>query len=503
MSSQRRIVVLGGGVSGLSFSYYLNLYKNGVLRAKNALLPQITVIEKGDTLGGWMKSYRDPSTGAVFSKGPRSLRGVGYEAQSSLSLVEDLGLSDEVIAVTRRQPAGKKRLIYSGGQLHQLPTEFLGFFQKLPFLGRSLAGIAYTETRTPSCPEKKGQDESIHSFVSRRFGIDVADKLADPFLRGIIAGDVRETSIQTMAPRFKTVEDNYGSLLWNIRKVPEQVVGRVKNSVLCRRALDEKWAMWNLQSGLGALPTALHKKLLEQGADVRTGCACTQLEWKDDRFLVHTEEGVVEADVVVAALNAKRLADLLPESCESLSSKLSALPIAHVATATLEYPESETRHVMQAFGHLIPSGEGEDILGVIYNSEIFPEHDREDKSTKRFTAMIGGAWFDEVLGSNPTTTDVEEIAMKSLARQLDIAAPPVNIVTDILWDAIPQYPVGHPNTMLSIDKEITDSGLPLSLIGPSYDSPGAHSCIHRAKVQAMNLLTQWNDIDSKASSASQ
>lgn len=86
-----------------------------------------------------------------------------------------MGLADDVVAVKRTSPAGKQRLIYSQSKLHRVPTGFLSLFSRLPLIGnKTLAGIFMRERKIPASPELKGVDESIHSFVSRRFGVQVS-----------------------------------------------------------------------------------------------------------------------------------------------------------------------------------------------------------------------------------------------------------------------------------------------------------------------------------------
>ncbi|NXT72903.1 PPOX oxidase, partial [Chaetops frenatus] len=106
-------------------------------------------------------------------------------------------------------------------------------------------------------------------------------------------------------------------------------------------------------------------------------------------------DGTITADHVISALPATALARALPAEAEPLARELRRIPAASVAVVNLQY-EGATLPVT-GFGHLVPSSEDPALLGVVYDSVAFPEHDGTPSSL-RLTVMLGGAWFRQSFG---------------------------------------------------------------------------------------------------------
>ncbi|NXU33154.1 PPOX oxidase, partial [Thalassarche chlororhynchos] len=107
-------------------------------------------------------------------------------------------------------------------------------------------------------------------------------------------------------------------------------------------------------------------------------------------------DGTVTADHVVSALPAAALAEVLPAEAEPLAQELRRIPAVSVAVVNLQY-EGVTLPVT-GFGHLVPSSEDASLLGIVYDSVAFPQHDGAGAASVRLTVMLGGAWFGQSFG---------------------------------------------------------------------------------------------------------
>ncbi|KAE8288305.1 Protoporphyrinogen oxidase [Larimichthys crocea] len=156
----RTVAVLGGGIGGLAASYYL---------CKSSQVTKVIVLESSSRFGGWLQSTRR-SDGAVFEHGPRGFRPAGAMGRNTLNMVDDLGLGGEILPVTYNHLASKNRYLYVNKQLHRMPSGISGLLQTVPPFSRPLLLSVAMEIFV-----KKGKedDESIHSFVSRRLGKEV------------------------------------------------------------------------------------------------------------------------------------------------------------------------------------------------------------------------------------------------------------------------------------------------------------------------------------------
>ncbi|BFZ00355.1 hypothetical protein BsWGS_03394 [Bradybaena similaris] len=470
-------VVIGGGVSGLASAYYIQRY-----------LPQfskVIVLESSKRVGGWVNTTINPD-GCIFEHGPRSLRPVGEQGRNTLQLAEELGLTRHVLPILRSDPAAKNRYLYVKGKLWALPNSVVSLFKKLPPFSEPLIKTIISEPFHRRCNEP---DETVHSFVSRRFGREVADIAIDAMCRGIFAGDCRSLSVQACFPPLHEMEQKHGSLVAGLlfgSKSP-----KVESSGLVREAMDGKWASWSLRYGLQQLTDAVADAVTNtRGGEVRKHSKCLGIQPKDNRkVLVRTEGDSIEADLVISSVYSKDLASLLPASMSGLKEKLSTLESVNVIVVNLEYKDDVLS--VKGFGHLLPSSEGGPLLGMVYDSCTFPEQGRKGcPNSTRLTVMMGGAWYDKLLTSKgllPSGPEIVEMASKAAATHLGIRARPIRSHVTLQEECIPQYRVGHMKWVADVEEQIQQSKLPLKLVGASYRGPAINDCINNARkaIEAM------------------
>src|SRR5262247_3267970 len=226
-------IIIGAGISGLVAAHRLK--KMG----RNLLL-----IESGDRAGGVIQS-RD-AEGFLIECGPNSLRG----SHEFLDLVEELNLTDELIKADPRAPA----YVYAGGEFHAVPmsppalvkTKLISNAAKLRLL------------REPFVKARRGGgEESVASFVRRRLGDEILERLVEPFLSGVYAGDPEELSLQACFPKLAEFEAEAGGILRGaLRAAKQSRKGRGKP----KRSL-RPYRLCSFGHGLSALPGALSQWL--------------------------------------------------------------------------------------------------------------------------------------------------------------------------------------------------------------------------------------------------
>ncbi|XP_078064077.1 protoporphyrinogen oxidase-like, partial [Mustelus asterias] len=141
------------------------------------------------------------------------------------------------------------------------------------------------------------------------------------------------------------------------------------------------------------------------------------------------------------------------------------------------------------FGHLIPSRESGEILGIVYDSCSFPQQNRVGPQTTRLTVMMGGSWFQKAFG-DPDTVPKDHLlqrALETVQHHLGITQKPLKTILKVLKDCIPQYTLGHSEHLDTIFGSIEEHHLPLSLIGASYRGVSVNDCIYEAQ-RAVNRL---------------
>ncbi|KAJ8333033.1 hypothetical protein SKAU_G00419290 [Synaphobranchus kaupii] len=177
--------------------------------SKSPQVSKIVLLEGSGRFGGWLNSTRRED-GAVFEHGPRGVRPAGAVGRNTLNMVSELGLESEVLPVTYDHVASKNRFLYVGGQLHKMPSTLSGVVRTVPPFSRPLIQSILKELLTP---RGKEEDETVHAFVSRRLGAELADMAIDCLCRGVYAGDCRELSMRSCFPPLFTAERERGSII--------------------------------------------------------------------------------------------------------------------------------------------------------------------------------------------------------------------------------------------------------------------------------------------------
>ncbi|KAM3613712.1 uncharacterized protein V6R79_004039 [Siganus canaliculatus] len=471
----RTVAVLGGGIGGLAASYYL---------CKSPHVAKVVVLESSSRFGGWLWSTKR-SDGAVFEHGPRGIRPAGAVGRNTLNMVEDLGLEGEILPVTYSHVASKNRYLYVNKKLHKMPSGVSGLLRTLPPFTRPLLLSVAMEVFVK---KGKAEDESIHSFISRRLGAELADIAVDSLCRGVFAGDCRKLSMRSCFPPLYQAEQQRGSLVLGmlLGSGPSPVVTA---GPLAQRSVTESWAQWSLRRGVESLPESLTAFVQQSGrAELHSHAAAKHLRPSASGWEIQLEDGVVSADHIISALPAKALSSVLPSSCQPLIQLLQGIDSVTVAVVNLEYEGSILSNM--GFGHLLPSSEDPAVLGVVYDSVPFPQHNRPNGQTTRLTVMMGGAWFQEEFGK-PETVREETLlarATKAVQSHLGVTAAPIWSRVALQRDCIPQYHPGHFQRVGSMQTFIRKNNLPLSLIGSSYNGVSVNDVIYNARTAVEKLL---------------
>ena len=183
------VLVIGGGISGLACAWRLR--QRGV---------PVLLLERGSRFGGVIG--RIEKDGFDFDVGPQS-----FSATPPLAkLIDELGLAGQVLSADPRAPRYillHRRLVRAPlGPAEFFATPLIGWRTKLRILGEPLA-------RTQPPPG----DESISSFVRRKFGGDLLTNLVAPFVSGVYAGDPEKLSLASAFPRLRQLEEKHGSII--------------------------------------------------------------------------------------------------------------------------------------------------------------------------------------------------------------------------------------------------------------------------------------------------
>lgn len=419
---QRRVLVVGGGISGLALAWFL--HRRGI---------DVRLIEAAGRVGGTIGNER--RDGFLAEIGPNTaLQKPGRPEDALGRLVDQIGLS---AWLREAAPAGKKRYILRNGRLLALPSSPPAFLVTPAFsIAAKLRLLAEPFIR------RADTEETVARFVERRLGREFLNYAVDPFISGVYAGDPRVLSVEAAVPRIHELEQKYGSL----------IRGAIALGKAAKNAGMPAGRQVSFDGGMATLPQAV-AAALPAGA-VRTGRRAVALEREADGWQVRTDgdggTGSEPADIVVLALPAPEVAALVEPLAAEAARLLLTIPYAAVLTAAFGFPRAAVAHRLDGFGFLVPRIEGVRTLGALFSSTLFA--DRAPADQVLLTAFLGGAQDAEAIGM----ADVEALTTidADLSMALGIRGKPTFRHLTRWPRAIPQYTIGHLDRIATIDEMI-------------------------------------------------
>lgn len=455
-----RIIVIGGGITGLTAAYLAS-------RAGHEVL----CLEPGQP-GGLLKTERHE--GFLCEVGPQA---VLDNAPDTLALITSLGLEERAV---RANSAAARRFIYAGGRLHPLPASPPALLRSglLSWRGK-LRLLREPFVRRPATPD---DDETIASFGARRLGDEAARTLLSTFVIGVFAGAADQLSVSAALPRLAAMERAHGSLF----RAATQ--GRKRDGKSSGAGATRARSLSFLE-GISELPAALARALgprfkRERALALAPGDGGG---WRVAAETAGSSATEHQADAVVVATEAAAAATLLDPLVPEAAA-LRAIETAPVAVCTLGFRDVAQRPLnmdLDGYGFLVARGEAAKMLGCQYESSTFPG--RAPAGQVLLRCILGGLGpgFDPGVVDRPDGQVIEETVrdlnvVAGLGRQPDFAR---------VWrhrNGIPQLRPGHLRLVAAIDAGLRRHP-GLFLLGHAVRGVGVNESIRAATAFAAGL----------------
>jgi len=396
------------------------------------------------------------------------------------TFVQDVGLGGSLIS-----PAATSALVWSRGRLQRLPEGLLlGLPSDLMALARSgilsPVGVARAalDLVLPGDPVAADVDVAVGALVRRRLGAEVHDRLVDPLLGGINAGDSDHLSLQAGVPQLAAAVQGHRSLVaaaWLGRRRQRRTegIGPVFSSV---------------KGGLGRFADQVARKLAERGVQVVLGFTAERIERRPSRtggtvgWSVVTGVGArFAADAVVLAVPPDPAAFLLEPHAPSSAATLGDITSASVAVVCLAYREADVTNPLDGSGFLVPRRDGRLMTACSWASSKWPEVAAPGMVVLRVSAGRAGDGRALVLNDDVLVARLHA----ELAAALGITAEPAGRHVTRWMDAFPQYAPGHGDLVAAIEH-----GLPagLEVAGAAYRGVGVPACIGSGRAAARRAV---------------
>ncbi len=462
-------LIVGAGITGLSLAHALEHDSS-----RNGHRPwQILVTESQGRVGGRIVTASEE--GFLWEEGPNSFA----PTPMLLKLAVDVGLKEDLVLADRKLP----RFVYWQGEMMPVPmsppaainTQLLSGAGKLRALRGALGFVA---------PAMGTGEETVRQFFQRHLGTEVTQRLVEPFVSGVFAGDPGQLSAAAAFGRVTRLTDLGGGL--------------VAGAILSRKQMPKSKAvadpnlpktkpgeLGSFREGLEALPKAIAGKL---GDRVRLNWKLERLQPTERKTYLaefSTPNGAVQVETrtVVLAMPTYAIAPLLEPLQPKLAAPLTQIPYPPVACVVVAYPQTAMKRDLRGFGNLIPRGQGIRTLGTIWSSSLFAG--RAPQGWHLLINFIGGA-------TDPAIADLSEAQIVEAVHQdlcqtlLKENVPPKVLAVHLWKRAIPQYTLGHHQRLAAIDAELQQ--LPgVYLCGNHTDGVALGDCVRRAQECATRI----------------
>jgi oxygen-dependent protoporphyrinogen oxidase len=476
----KRIVIIGGGISGLAAAHRL-------LECSQSLEQplEIHLLEASPRLGGIIQT--DTRDAFLLERGPDSFLA---EKPEAINLAERLGIASRLIATNNTQ---RRSFIVRKGTLLPVPEGFhlLAPAKLWPFANTrvfSLRGklrIA-AELMLPRKANSETSDESLAHFVRRRFGTEALIRMAQPMVGGIYTADPEKLSLRASFPRFLEMEARYRSIILALLKTRQHQ----------QLASGARYALFqSFELGMQTLTDALSERISNFTANnselnaspvtfVHLKSRVKSLERLAPQWRIEIKDRApLTADAICLAVPAPVSAMLLDRTASTLAGKLKAIPHAATATINLGYRREDIEHPLDGFGFVVPYVEKRSLLACTFSSVKFPG--RAPVGSVLLRAFVGGALQPEIFSL--TDAKIISLVCSDLRDLIRAKEPPIFAEVSKWPDSMPQYEVGHLQRVEEINREL--AGLPsLKIAGNALHGVGIPDCIRSGEMAAEELI---------------
>ncbi|MUK90101.1 protoporphyrinogen oxidase [Ornithinibacillus sp. L9] len=467
MAAHKTIVIVGGGITGLSAAYYLQKE----IKA-NSLPYEVKLVEASERLGGKIQTYQ--KDGFTIERGPDSFLA---RKKPAVKLAEEVGLGEQLI----RNGTGQSYILVNN-QLHKMPSgAFMGIpTQVRPFLfsgifsmkGKLRAGFDFILPKGEPI-----SDQSLGAFFRRRFGDELVENLIEPLLSGIYAGDIDDMSLMSTFPNFYKLEQEHRSLVKGLQKSmpkPQKSTGK------------KPGMFYSLPDGLESLVTKVTEKLDE--GTVTLGTTVDHVEKKENGYHLLLSNGeVYKADAVIMAAPHYTLPKIFSQY--DFFRSFNDMPATSVANVALAFDESAIKKDIDGTGFVVSRNSDYRITACTWTHKKWPSTTPKGKALVR--CYVGRPSDQSVV--DLSDDEIIDIVLKDLNKTMDITAEPEFSVVTRWKNAMPQYTVGHQERIANIRKEAREQLPGLFLTGSSFEGIGVPDCIEQGEKAVSDVLEFLQD----------
>ncbi|MFF4605064.1 protoporphyrinogen oxidase [Streptomyces sp. NPDC001339] len=466
------VVVIGGGISGLAAAH--RLLDGGA---------RVTVLEASGRLGGKLRAGE--IAGVPVDLGAESMLARRPEA---VELARAVGLGERL-----QPPSTATARLWTRGALCPMPK---GHVMGVPGdLGPLVAsgvispeGLARIEEDVRLPRTEVGEDVAVGEYVARRMGREVVDRLVEPLLGGVYAGDAYQISMRAAVPQLFEAARSSRSLLDGVRGIQSRAAATVHQAgAAATGSVQDSPVFMGIAGGIGTLPGAVADAVRAKGGEIRTGTPVAAVQRTADGWRIAVDGAALTADAVVLATPAPATARLLAAVGKPAAAELSTVEYASMALVTMAFRRADMGRARRIIGSgfLVPPVDGRKIKASTFASNKWGWIGAADPDLFVLRTSLGRYGDEEDLEREDA--ELVRLSRTDLREAMGLTAAPVATEVTRWYDGLPQYPVGHLARVARIRDAVAQ--LPgLRVCGALYEGVGIPACIASAHRAADDIL---------------
>ena len=452
----QRVAVIGGGIAGLTAAYRLQ---------ESGADLDIHLYERGPELGG--KLTTTPFMGRMIDEGADAFLS---RVPWGVELCEELGITDRFVS-----PASGPAYVLVDGKLRKLP-EGLALGVPVRFWPLVTSGIVspFAALRAGLDLVRKddwpGGDESVGGLIRRRLGDQVAERLVDPLVGSIYAGNTDDLDLHLVTPQFETAARKHRSLISGLR---------------AQRAAappSDAPVFYGFPDGMGHLVEVLTERLRQ--VEVHLSTAVASITRNEDGAVLSIGGRDEAFDAVVLAAPAHAAVELLAESSPRSSEPLATIDFANVVLVTMGFRRTDVGRELDGSGMLVPKTEGRLMTAASWASTKWPHW--SDDETVVFRVSAGRAGDDRAISLDDDA--VVSALSSELAEILDISGELLEWRVSRWPRSFAQYAPGHDRLVTRVEAAMREDLPGVFVTGASYRGVGVPAVIRQGGEAAQAVV---------------
>lgn len=469
-NKQRKVVVIGAGITGLTTAFYMQK------QVREEKLPvEVLLLDASLRTGGKIETLRQD--GYIIERGPESF----YDQHGDVErLAQDLyirskmmynNIGDSYIAVH--------------GELHPVPNHFTvsrTSNDNPSFMTTNLLSLGgkLRAMRDIVLPRGEHQDESVAQFFKRRVGIEVVENFIEPLLAGTFAGDIDQLSMRSMFPELYELEAEHRSLLKGLKKTD---ILFLPNEVRHQRGVYQTF-----ERGLQTLVESLEESLVPN--TLRKGVRVEQVESTGSGVVLHLNNGEkLTADELIIATPFAAAKKML--QCEGVFEDIQPVKSATIATVTLAFKKEQIQKYEEAINFFVSRNSSYAITSCTFSHNKWDGVAPDDQALLRvYLGRVGDETIVELSDS-----EIEKIVLRDLEEAIGLTGQPLLTIVSRWKEAMPQYVVGHEEAVQAIQQNLAKLLPTVHVTGSSYEGISIPSCVAQGRAMAKRILTKLLQAD--------